>query len=102
MIGASGEPIWVGPVKAGMPNVPLTADEFQALIAERDALRGELKVVKVERDLLKEKLNAYLRKLFVARTEARTGGQSELFNEAEALAATAVELATSNNSASPA
>lgn len=77
-----------------MPNVPLTADEFQALIAERDALRGELKVVKVERDLLKEKLNAYLRKLFVARTEARTGGQSELFNEAEALAATAVELAT--------
>lgn len=77
-----------------MPNVTLTADEFQALIAERDALRGELKVVKVERDLLKEKLNAYLRKLFAARTEARTNEQSELFNEAEALAASAVEPAT--------
>ena len=94
IIGTSGEPIWVGSVKAGMPNVTLTADEFQALIAERDALRGELKVVKVERDLLKEKLNAYLRKLFAARTEARTSGQSELFNEAEALAATVVEPAT--------
>lgn len=77
-----------------MPNVTLTADEFQALIAERDALRGELKVVKVERDLLKEKLNAYLRKLFAARTEARASEQSSLFNEAEALAATAVEPAT--------
>ncbi len=76
-----------------MPNVTLTADEIEALIAERDALRGELKVVKVERDLLKEKLNAYLRKLFTARSEARTSDQSELFNEAEALVATAAASA---------
>ena len=76
-----------------MPNVTLTAEEFNALIAdreaavtEREALRGELKVVKVERDLLKEKLNAFLRKLFAAKSEARGTGQSELFNEAEALA----------------
>ena len=69
-----------------MPNAALTAEDFNALIAERDALRGELKVVKVERDLLKEKLNAFLRKLFAAKSEARGNGQSELFNEAEALA----------------
>lgn len=76
-----------------MPNVTLTAEEFNALMAEREAavtereaLRGELKVVKVERDLLKEKLNAFLRKLFAAKSEARGNGQSELFNEAEALA----------------
>ena len=69
-----------------MPNAALTAADFNALIAERDALRGELKVVKVERDLLKEKLNAFLRKLFSAKSEARGNGQSDLFNEAEALA----------------
>ena len=44
-----------------MPNAALTTAAFDALIAERDALRGELKVVKVERDLLKEKVNAFLR-----------------------------------------
>ena len=76
-----------------MPNVTLTAEDFNALMAEREAavtereaLRGELKVVKVERDLLKEKLNAFLRKLFAAKSEARGNGQSDLFNEAEALA----------------
>lgn len=76
-----------------MQNVILTAEEFNALIAEREAaatereaLRGELKVLKIERDLLQEKLNAFLRKLFAAKSEARSNGQSELFNEAEALA----------------
>jgi transposase len=71
-----------------MPNVTLTAEEFNALITERDALRGELQVVKVERDLLQEKLKAYLRKLFAAKSEARGSDQADLFlNEAEALAA---------------
>ena len=57
-----------------MLNVTLTAEEFNTLIAqreaavtEREALRGELKVVKIERDLLQEKLNAFLRKLFAAK-----------------------------------
>jgi transposase len=75
-----------------MQNVTLTAEEFNTLIAqreaavtEREALRGELKVVKIERDLLQEKLNAFLRKLFAAKSEVRGNGQSELFNEAEAL-----------------
>lgn len=76
-----------------MQNVTLTAEEFNTLITqreaavtEREALRGELKVVKVERDLLQEKLNAFLRKLFGAKSEARGNGQADLFNEAEALA----------------
>ncbi len=76
-----------------MLNVTLTAEEFNTLIAqreaavtEREALRGELKVVKIERDLLQEKLNAFLRKLFAAKSEARGNSQSDLFNEAEALA----------------
>jgi len=75
-----------------MQNVTLTAEEFNTLIAqreaavtEREALRGELKVVKVERDLLQEKLNAFLRKLFGTKSEARGNGQADLFNEAEAL-----------------
>jgi transposase len=54
---------------------------------ERDALRGELRVVRTERDLLKERLNAVVRKLFAAKSEARGDEQKDLFlNEAEALA----------------
>jgi transposase len=48
----------------------ITADELAALIAKRDtaladsrALRGELRVTKVERDLLKEQLKAFQRPL---------------------------------------
>ena len=39
-----------------LATVTLTAEAFNALIAERDSLRGELQVVKVERDLLQERL----------------------------------------------
>ncbi len=73
-----------------MPNMTITTAEFAALVAERDALRRELHVVKVERDLLQEKLTAHLRKLFAAKSEARGSDQRDLFfNEAEALAPTA-------------
>ena len=82
-----------------MQNVTLTAEEFNTLMAqreaavtEREALRGELKVLKIERDLLQEKLNAFLRKLFAAKSEARGNGQSELFNEAEALVSAEVPV----------
>ena len=54
---------------------------------ERDAAQGEVRVLRVERDLLKERLNAFLRKLFAATSEARGTEQRDLFfNEAEALA----------------
>ncbi|KWB54101.1 hypothetical protein WL35_01715 [Burkholderia ubonensis] len=53
-----------------------SAEEYQALLAERDALRGELRLVTAQRDLAEEKLRAYKHELF------------GLFNEAEALATT--------------
>ncbi len=65
-----------------------TPEAFAALVAERDALRDQLRTIMVERDLLKERLAAHLRQLFAARSEARdSSDQKDLFlNEAEALA----------------
>lgn len=76
-----------------MPNSPvmLSAEEYEALIAasaERDALRGELRLVTAQRDLAEEKLRAYKHELFGASSEARHADQLGLFNEAEALART--------------
>ena len=52
-----------------------------------EALHGELRIVRTERDLLKERLNAFMRRLFAAKSEARGAEQKDLFlNEAEALA----------------
>lgn len=79
--------------RAPLTPVSITAEELAALIAERDALRGELRVTKVERDLLKEQLKAFERRLFGAKSEARSADQRDLFlNEAEALAPTAATL----------
>lgn len=63
-----------------MPNdtVTLSAEEYQALIAahaERDALRGELRLVTAERDLAEERLRAYKRELFGASSETRDADQ---------------------------
>ena len=72
----------------------LSTEEYDALVAERDTLSNLLKTVTVERDLLKEKLAAHLRKLFDAKSEARGTDQKDLFlNEAEALAPTASPVA---------
>jgi len=96
--------IYVNPWRAGigygyamtrtsLAPVSITAEELAALIAECDALRGELRVTKVERDLLKEQLKAFERRLFGARSEARSADQRDLFlNEAEALAPTGATL----------
>jgi hypothetical protein len=96
--------IYVNPWRAGigygyamtrtsLAPVSITAEELAALIAECDALRGELRVTKVERDLLKEQLKAFERRLFGARSEARSANQRDLFlNEAEALAPTGATL----------
>ena len=72
-----------------MPTITLTTEEYNALITERDGLRGELRVITVERDLLQERVKAFLRQLFAARSEARGTDQRDLFlNEAEVLAPT--------------
>lgn len=68
-------------------NAAITTEELNALIAERDALRGELRVITTERDLALERLKAFQRQLFAAKSEARGSEQKDLFlNEAEALA----------------
>jgi transposase len=74
-----------------MPNdiVTLSAEEYQALLAEREALRGELRLAKAERDLAEERLRAYKHELFGASSEARATDQLGLFNEAETLGADA-------------
>lgn len=70
-----------------MATITLTTEEYQALVADRDALRGEVSTLKVEVGLLEERLKAHLRKLFDAKSEVRGTEQKDLFfNEAEASA----------------
>ena len=74
-----------------------TAEEFAALqqaLAEAtrrsESLVGELRVVRTERDLLKEQLNKFKRQLFAAKSEASARDQKDMFfNEAEDLGADA-------------
>jgi transposase len=79
--------------------VTIDADELKALLAireqhaalrlESDELRSTLRLVTAERDLAEERLRAYRRELFGAKSEARALDQLGLFNEAEALGASA-------------
>lgn len=89
-----------------MPSTPVTVTaaelqllrdaerELKAILAEREAIKGELRVMTVQRDLLLEQLKAFQRKLFAAKSEARGSEQKDLFlNEAEAMAAAAAQPA---------
>lgn len=78
------------PIQAAVSSVAaITAEELAALIAERDALAGALRVATTERDLALERLRSLQRQLFAAKSEARSADQKDLFlNEAEALAPT--------------
>ena len=51
---------------------------------QREALKGELRITRTERDLLKERLNKFLRQLFAARSESLANQKELFFNEAEA------------------
>lgn len=75
--------------------ITLSANEYDALLAERERLVQQLRVTTVERDLLKERLDAFLRRFFAAKSEARANpAQRDLFlNEAEALAPTGEPVA---------
>ena len=49
-------------------------------------LKSELVLVRTERDLLKERLNKFMRKIFAAKSEASSQSQKDMFfNEAEVL-----------------
>ena len=73
-----------------MVRIP-TAQEIAALqqaladaLGRNDSLAGELRVVRTERDLLKEQLNRFKRQLFDAKSEAGATHQKDMFfNEAE-------------------
>lgn len=81
-----------------MPNeISISTEELKALREvreslerERDELRNALRVVTAQRDLAQERLRAYGRELFAAKSEMRSSHQLGLFNEAEALAANAI------------
>ena len=75
--------------------ITLSADEYQALLSDHEALlvaqqrlAQQLRLVTIERDLLQERMNAFLHRLYAAKSEARANpAQRDLFlNEAEALA----------------
>jgi len=80
--------------KLSMTKQP-SVEEFAALQkaldaaqSERDSLAGENRLLRVQRDLLQEKLNKLMRKVFAASSEVMGTHQKDLFfNEAEALAA---------------
>jgi transposase len=92
-----------------MTTITLTSDEYaalmheqqrllserQSLLADQHKLTQQLRLVTVERDLLKERVDAFLRQLFAAKSEARANpAQRDLFiNEAEALAPDAQPVA---------
>lgn len=61
------------------------AQEIEALKKALALAQGELRVLRTERDLLKERLNQFLRKLFDAKSEAASSVQQRdlFFNEAE-------------------
>ena len=62
----------------------------ETLASQREKFTSELRFVSHERDLLKERLDKLMRKMFAAKSEARGTEQKDMFfNEAEALAAQA-------------
>lgn len=78
-------------------------DRHTALSEQHEVLVGEFRNVRVERDLLKERLNAVIRRLFAAKSEARGSEQKDLFfNEAEILLGTRPVEAASGEEATAA
>ena len=70
-----------------MPSAEEIAALRQALaeaLGHNDSLAAELRVVRTERDLLKEQLNRFKRQLFDAKSETSAAHQKDMFfNEAE-------------------
>ena len=64
--------------------------DLKAVLSQQETLASQLRFVSHERDLLKERLDKIMRKIFAAKSEARGTEQKDMFfNEAEALAAAA-------------
>jgi transposase len=50
--------------------ITLSTEDFQTLLGEQQRLAHQLRLMTVERDLLKERLDAFLHRLFAAKSEA--------------------------------
>ena len=67
-----------------------TQKALDAATQRADALAGENRMLRTERDLLKERLNKFMGKIFAAKSEAGNLDQKDMFfNEAEVLGAQA-------------
>lgn len=75
--------------------ITLSTEDYQALLSEQQRLTNQLRLVTVERDLFKQRIDALLHRLYAARSEARANpSQRDLFlNEAEALAPNGTPIA---------
>lgn len=63
-----------------------TQKALDAATQRAEALAGENRILRTERDLLKERLNKFIRKIFAAKSEISSQDQKDMFfNEAEAL-----------------
>ena len=72
---------------AAIQHAQILADQNHALAGHRLSLQGENRVLRAERDLLKERLAKMMHKVFAAKSEARGTDQKDMFfNEAEGLA----------------
>jgi transposase len=67
-------------------NLAPSIEEFAALQqalqeahSQRDALAGENRILRTERDLLKERLNKFMRKIFAAKSEVSGQNQKDMF-----------------------
>jgi transposase len=71
-------------------NMTSATDEIAALQKALASTKSELILVRTERDLLKERLNKFMRKIFCAKSEVSSQSQKDMFfNEAEGLGAQA-------------
>jgi transposase len=71
-------------------NLTSATEEIAALQKALASAKSELILVRTERDLLKERLNKFMRKIFCAKSEVSSQTQKDMFfNEAEILGAQA-------------
>jgi transposase len=71
-------------------NLMSATEEIAALQKALASAKSELILVRTERDLLKERLNKFMRKIFAAKSEVSSQNQKDMFfvfNEAEVLGA---------------
>jgi len=71
---------------ASIDEIAALKEALSAARRHSESLAGQLLLARTERDLLKERLNKFMRRIFAAKSEASSQDQKDMFfNEAEAL-----------------